>query len=248
MTDKIRYYKDKVAVNLLAKNVENAIDVNNTLDGYGVIGVLSKNFKTVEEGVDYVEEMKKSIPAISIGLGDGDPYQWEMAAEIAKITDPGHVNQVFSTAGYTKGLLGGAGSNNTIVNALISPTGEVGKVIISTGPFSSEKKAIVNVDEALSILKDSKIESIKFYNIHGIKHIKELEEVAKACVRNGISIIEPTGGIDLSNIYEIVKVCIDAGCKKVIPHIYSGAIDKHTGLTDVIIVKRLYDEIKRVFK
>lgn len=247
MKNKIKFYKDKVAINLLAKDIDNAINVNNTLDGHGVIGVLSKQFSTVDEGVKYVKELNKYIPAISIGLGDGDPHQWQMAAEIAVETDPGHVNQVFTTAGYTQGLLKGAGADNTLVNALVSPTGQIGKVKISTGPFSSEGNAIVNVEEALLMLKDSNVMSVKFYHIHGNKHIEELKKVAEACARSGIPVIEPTGGIDTSNIYEIVKVCIDAGVEKVIPHVYSGAIDKRTGLTDLNIVKSLYDEIKKVF-
>lgn len=237
MTGKIKYYKDRVAINLLAKDIENAVDVNRVLEGHGVIGVLSKNFKTVDEAVGYVKKMQEHIPAISIGLGDGDPNQWKMAANIAMATDPGHVNQVFSTAGYTQGLLKEAGANNTLVNALISPTGKVGKVKISTGPFSSKGTAIVDVDDALLMLKDSNIKSVKFYHVQGTKHIDELKEVAEACVRIGIPVIEPTGGIDLSNIYEIVKVCVEAGCEKVIPHVYSGAIDKETGLTNLDIVK-----------
>ncbi len=200
------------------------------IEGHEIIGVLSDRFDKVEDGVKYVNEMLKYVSAVSVGLGNGNPNQWEMAAEIAKETDSGHVNQVFPTAGYTQGLLEGSGANNTLVNALISPTGTVGKVIISTGPFSSKNNIVVD----------------KFYNIHGLKHIKELKEVAKACVRNGIPVIEPTGGIDLSNIYEIVRVCVEAKCEKIIPHVYSSAVDKKTGLTDLNIVKNLYDEIKRV--
>ncbi len=75
-------------------------------------------------------------------------------AEIAKETDSGHVNQVFPTAGYTQGLLEGSGANNTLVNALISPTGTVGKVIISTGPFSSKNNIVADIDDALLMLRD----------------------------------------------------------------------------------------------
>ncbi|SCL88418.1 KDGP aldolase [Sporanaerobacter sp. PP17-6a] len=75
-------------------------------------------------------------------------------AEIAKETDSGHVNQVFPTAGYTQRLLKGAGADNTLVNALISPTGTVGKVIISTGPFSSKNNLVADIDDALLMLRD----------------------------------------------------------------------------------------------
>lgn len=248
MKNKIKFYRDKVAINLLAKDIDNAINVNDTLDGHAVIGVLSKRFDSVAEGVEYVKEMSSYIPAISIGLGDGDPNQWEMAANIAAETNSSHVNQVFTTAGYTLGLLNSRGANNTLVNALISPTGQIGKVKISTGPYSSKGNVVVNVENALLMLKDSNIMAVKFYNIGGKKHIEELIKVAESCAKIGIPIIEPTGGIDRSNIYEIVKVCMDAGVDKVIPHVYSAAIDKDTGLTDLDIVKKLYDEIKRVFE
>ncbi|WP_066497448.1 2-dehydro-3-deoxy-phosphogluconate aldolase [Abyssisolibacter fermentans] len=246
---KFNFYKDKVALNLLAKDLENAKDVAKVLDGNVVIGILSKNFNTVEEAVTYAKRFLEELPVISIGLGAGDPNQWKMAAEIASETDPGHVNQVFTTAAYTAGLLKGKECKNTIVNALISPTGEVGKVKISTGPLSSDaKEAVVDVDTALSMLKDAGVNSIKFFHMKGTKHLEELKEVAKACVRVGIPLIEPTGGIEVENIYDIVKTCVDAGCDKVIPHVYSSAIDKETGLTDLDIVKKLYDEIKKVFE
>ncbi len=241
------FYKDRVAVNLLAKDIDNAADVVNVLDGAGVIGVLSKDFNSVEDAVKYIKEMKKRIPVVSVGLGNGDPKQWKMAAEIGAETDPGHINQVFSTAGYTLGLLKGKGCEKTLVNALISPAGEGGKVMISTGPFSSQERTIIDIDEALKILKDAGVESVKFFNLKNMKNLDELREVAKSCVKNGIPVIEPTGGIDAANIHDIVKICIEAGCEKVIPHVYSSAIDKNTGLTDVDIVNKIYGEIKRVF-
>ncbi|KUO67525.1 MAG: 4-hydroxy-2-ketovalerate aldolase [Clostridia bacterium BRH_c25] len=247
--DKFNFYNNRVAVNLLAKNLENAKEVAKVLDNNVIIGILSKDFSTVEEGVAYVNTWKNDISAISIGLGDGDPNQWKMAAQIAAATDPGHVNQVFTSAGYTAGLLEGNNCTNTIVNALISPTGEVGKVKISTGPISSEgEEAIICVDTALKMLKDVGVSSIKFFHIKGNKHLDELAEVARACARVGVPIIEPTGGITVDNIFEIVKVCIDAGCEKIIPHVYSSAIDKKTGLTDPKIVNSIYDEIKKAFE
>ncbi|MBZ2175998.1 KDGP aldolase [Schnuerera sp. xch1] len=245
--DKLRFYKDRVAINLLAKNIDNAKDILEVLDGNGVIGILSKKFNNIDEGVKYVKEFQKYIPTISIGLGAGDPNQWKKAAVIAAETDPGHVNQVFATAGYTVGLLKGKGCKNTLVNALISPTGTVGMAKISTGSFSAQKEAaIVDIDTALCMLKDFGINSLKFFNIRGAKHLDELREAAKACVRIGIPVIEPTGGITTENIYDVVKVCIDAGCQKVIPHVYSSAIDKETGLTDINVVKQLYVNIKKI--
>lgn len=246
---KFNFYKGRVAVNLLAKNLENAKEVAKVLDNNVVIGVLSKEFSTVEEGVAYIKSWQDDIPAISVGLGAGDPNQWKMAAHMAAATDPGHVNQVFTSAGYTAGLLDGCNCVNTIVNALVSPTGEIGKVKISTGPISSEgEEAIVDIDTALKMLKDVGVNSIKFFHMKGTKYLDELAEVAKACVRVGIPIIEPTGGITVENIYDIVKVCIDAGCERIIPHVYSSIIDKETGLTNPEMVSSLYTEIKKVLE
>lgn len=243
--NKYDFYKNRVALNLLAKDIPNAKDVEDVLDGNVFIGVLSKNFENTEAAVKYFREFKKEIKTISVGLGDGDPNQWKMAAEIAAETDPGHVNQVFTTAPYTLGLLKGKGCTRTLVNSLISPSGEVGKVIISTGPHSSQMNtAVVDTKTALGMLKDTGIMSVKFFHMKGLKHIDELKEVAMICAEVGIPVIEPTGGISTDNLYTIVKTCVDAGCEKVIPHVYSSAIDKTTGLTDTSIVRNLYESIK----
>lgn len=247
--DKFSFYKNKVVVNLLARDLENAKEVQDVLNGHVVIGILSKKFKTVEEGVRYVKTYQKDINTISIGLGDGDPNQWKMAADIAAETDPGHVNQVFPTAAFTLGLLEGKGCKSTVVNALIRPTGEPGKVIISTGATSSQiEEAIVSSKVALGMLKDSGLMSVKFFNMGGLKYINDLKNIAETAAQVGIPIIEPTGGISLENIKILVKVCLDAGCEKVIPHVYSSAIDKETGLTNPVIVNRIYDEIKSLFE
>lgn len=245
---KLNFYKNKIALNLLAKNVNNAKEVYNTMDGNVFIGILSKKFDNVSEGIKYVNRFQKEIPAISIGLGGGDPKQWKMAAQIAAATDPGHVNQVFTSAGYTMGLLKGSGCQNTIVNALINPTGEVGKVRISTGPVSTnEGDVIADVETALAMLKDVGVNSIKFFHMNGDQHLEELEVLANAAVKAGIPMIEPTGGLNTENITQVIKVCLNAGCKKVVPHVYSSLIDEDTGLTQIDDVRNIYNKIKRIY-
>ena len=56
MQTKIKFYKDRVAVNFLAKDKKNGAEVFNAIDGYTAIGVLSKQFDTVEEGIEYVKD------------------------------------------------------------------------------------------------------------------------------------------------------------------------------------------------
>lgn len=245
--NRIDFYKDKVAVNLLAKDLENAVAVMDVLDGYGLVGILSKNFPTVEACADTVKEYLKHMKNVSVGLGGGDPRQWKMAAEVASLTNPGHVNQTFTGAMYTEGLLQGTGCTETVTNCMMYPTGTVGKVQISTGPVSDvHEKGIVDVETAVCMMKDLELPSIKFFDMGGLRHLEELKVLAAACVKHGIPVIEPTGGITVDNIAEIVKVCLDAGMDRVIPHIYSSIISKESGLTETELVKQTFDNIKQI--
>nr|WP_253248249.1 KDGP aldolase [Gilliamella apicola] len=47
--------------------------------------------------------------------------------------------------------------------------------------------------------------------------------------------------MDLNNYATILKIALDAGVKKVIPHIYSSIIDKNSGKTKPQDVKTLMD-------
>lgn len=247
MNTNIKFYKDRVAINFLAKDAENGKEVYEAMEGHTAIGVLSKQFDTAEEGIEYVSTYKKSVPCVSVGLGAGDPSQAIKAAKIASATDPGHVNQVFTSAGYAAGALQAKDCKYTAVNVLISPTGTVGKVKISTGERScNENDAIVDVETALAMLKDMEADAVKYYPMGGLKSIEELKYVAKACADMDISMLEPTGGINLDNFEEILKVCLDAGVKKVMPHVYGAVIDKETGKTNVNQVKALYGIVKRL--
>ena len=68
----IQFYKNKVAVNVLAKDIENAKEIVEAIDGHVAVGVLSKQFNTAEEGIIEVEKWLKEIPTVSVGLGEGD--------------------------------------------------------------------------------------------------------------------------------------------------------------------------------
>ena len=244
---KIKFYNGRVALNVLAKDLENALAVYEAAEGHAVVGLLSKKYNTVEEGVKEVQEYLGKLGVVSVGLGAGDPSQFEKAALIAAQTDPGHVNQVFTGAGYAAGALKAKGYNRTYINVLMSPTGEPGKVKINTGELSEkEKPAIVDVDTAVAMLKDMKAHSVKFFPMGGLKSIEELKEVVKASERGGLELIEPTGGIDLENFEEILKVCVESKIPRIMPHIYGSIIDKETGLTRVEDVKKLYEIVKKM--
>jgi len=244
---KISFYKDKVAINVLAKDVENAAEVVDAADGHVAVGVLSKQFNSVDEGICEVKRWLEKIPTVSVGLGAGDPSQWEKAAKIAAATDAGHVNEVFTGAPVARGMLMANNAENTMVNSLVSPTGTPGKVKISTGLLSSKAEdAVVDADTAVLMLKDMKVDSIKFFPMGGLKSIEELKALAEACARHDLPMIEPTGGIDTENFEEILKTCLDAGVKKVMLHVYTSIIDKQTGKTRTEDVKKLYDIMKKL--
>lgn len=86
--------------------------------------------------------------------------------------------------------------------------------------------------------------SIKFFPMKGLAHEEEFKAVAKACAENDFD-LEPTGGITLDNFEEIVKIAVDAGVKRIIPHVYSSIIDKETGDTRPEDVAKLYEIIKK---
>lgn len=245
MSHGIRFYKDRVALNCLAKDIKNAKEVAEAIDGYVAVGVLSKQFNTVEEGVSAVKEYLKEIPTVSVGLGAGDPTQWEKAAKIAAETNPGHVNEVFTGAPVARGMLVAKGHNDTRVNSLISPTGIVGKVKISTGAISEKGEAVIaDVETAVMMLKDMQVDAVKFFPMGGLKSIEELKAVAAACAKHNV-MLEPTGGITKENFKEILKVCLDAGVEKIMPHVYNSIINEN-GETVVEDVEYIYEIIKEL--
>lgn len=87
--------------------------------------------------------------------------------------------------------------------------------------------------------------SLKFFPMGGLKVAEELKSVAEACAAQDF-ILEPTGGIDLGNFEEIMRIILNAGVKKVIPHVYSSIIDKASGCTRTEDVKALFDIIKKL--
>lgn len=244
MMKEAKFYKDRVCINVLANSIENAKEIYDAIDGHILVGLLSKNYPTVEAAVEDMKLYAKEINnAVSVGLGAGDPNQWKMVAEISKELQPPHVNQVFTGVGYTRALLG---QNETLVNALISPCGKVGYVKISTGPLSSKAEdGIVPVETAIEILKDMGASSAKFFSMNGLKTIEEYKALAEACAKQDF-ILEPTGGIDLDNFEEILTIALKAGVKKVIPHLYTSIVDKATGNTKVEDIMKIYEIIKRV--
>lgn len=235
---------DRICLNVLANSVENAKECYQAAEGHVVLGVLSINYSSDEAAIiDMKKYIEATDNALSVGLGAGNPKQSEMVTRISAELQPQHINQVFTGVGASRALLG---QKETIINGLVSPTGKVGYVNIATGPLSSEAPAgEVPIETAIALLKDMGGSSIKYFPMKGLAHEEEYRAVAKACAENDFY-LEPTGGITLDNFEEIVKIALDAGVKKVIPHVYSSIIDKASGDTKPEDVKTLYHIMKKL--
>ncbi|ALD66505.1 2-dehydro-3-deoxy-phosphogluconate aldolase [Spiroplasma cantharicola] len=244
---KISFYKNRVCLNVLAKDLKNAKEIIEATEGNVVVGILSKNFPNDKTAYDEMTKWKKETNnKISIGLGAGDPNQSYMVARLSKKVKPAHANQVFTGVGLT---VNDFEKNDTFINCLVSPTGKPGYVKINTGPLSSSIKnedAIVEVNTAIQIIKDMGGDSIKFFPMNGMSTLEEYKIVARACARNNFS-LEPTGGIDLENFEEIIKVALDEKVPLIIPHVYNSIIDKQSGETSIEKVKQLYKIIRGMF-
>ncbi|WP_265459130.1 2-dehydro-3-deoxy-phosphogluconate aldolase [Enterococcus sp. HY326] len=240
------YLENRLCLNVLANSVENAQACYEAAEGHVVLGVLSKNYASDELAI---EDMKKyqaaTNNALSVGLGAGDPNQSQMVSRISAVLQPQHVNQVFTGVGTSRALLN---QEETIVNGLVSPTGKVGFVNIATGPLSlAAPEGIVPIETAIKLLKDMGGSSVKYFPMKGLAHKEEYIAVAEACAAYDFY-LEPTGGIDLENFTEIVQIAVDAGVKKIIPHVYSSIIDKETGDTKPEDVKALLGMMKKTLQ
>src|SRR5699024_8006634 len=120
------FYKDHIAVNVLANSVENAKEINDAAEVYVLVGVLSIDYRTIEAAVTAMKEYGEQIEdAVSIGLGAGDNRQAAVVADIAKYYAGSHINQVSPAVGATRANLA---EKDSWINALVSPSGSVGYV------------------------------------------------------------------------------------------------------------------------
>lgn len=165
------FLKGRICLNVLSHDIQNAKDIYHITEGHVIIGMLSKNYDDNQSAISKMTALASEIDNnLSIGLGAGDPNQWKMVAEIAKEIQPKHVNQICTAVGYTRGLLN---QNQTLVNALISPTEKVGYVNMATGPLSSlETPTEVPIKTAIAMLKEMGANSVKLYPMEGLKHLQ----------------------------------------------------------------------------
>ncbi|MCI1589947.1 MULTISPECIES: KDGP aldolase [Heyndrickxia] len=231
--------QQKVIFNVLAKDITNAIDIVKVAGDRILVGLMVKSFPDEQSIINEVKLYKEQHIPVSVGLGAGDPTQWKKVADVSVKTIPDHINQVFPASAYTLGRMEEVRSSETIINALIEPSGIPGKVMISTGPNSSKWRETVSVGLAASMLADIGVDSVKFYPIDGDQRLDEVAEMVKAATGAGIKVFEPTGGITLENVERIVQTCLENGAQIVIPHLYTSLVDKDSGETRIGDIERL---------
>ncbi|MGL4818745.1 MAG: KDGP aldolase [Bacilli bacterium] len=229
----------KVQFNVLAKNVDNAKALMSVGEDRIYVGLMVKSFPTEEAAIQQSRAYIEAGVRLSVGLGAADPTMWQKVANVSAEVKPPHVNQVFPAAAYTLGRLQGIGATDVIVNAVIEPTGTPGEVYIGTGPSSQQYRERVSCTFAATMLREVGVHSVKFYPIDGTKRLDELAAMVRAASDAGIKVFEPTGGIDMDNVHEIVSVCLANGAECVIPHLYTSLVDRESGETLPTYIEQL---------
>lgn len=241
----IKYYNDRVCLNVLGGSLENAREIYRAADGCVEVGVLTAHYPDIESCIkDMAEYMDVLEGNLSVGLGGGDPAQWRAVAEVAKTIKANHFNQAFCAVGWTRANVS---NDECHINSMCAPSGIPGLLKVSTGPLSKDcaEPALIPVETTIAMIREMGGDSIKFFPMGGLKCVDELRAVADACGRCDFC-LEPTGGIDLGNFEEIMRIILDSGVRKVIPHVYSSIIDKESGNTRIEDVRSLMSIVRRL--
>lgn len=236
----------KVLLNIQTRSVEASVQATELLGRAVIVGVMAKDYPRLEDGVHYIEALHQHHVQVSAGLGDGSADQWEHALQLALQTHPLHLNQIFPAAALSHYALRSKDAQ-TIVNAMVRPTGQPGIVDIGTGPLSQRiGRGHAAIENVLAIMKEMGVQSIKFFPIEGNTKLDEVRAVAEAVAREGM-MIEPTGGITPDNVAEIVQVCLDAGVSYIMPHLYGSLKNPETGDLDIQKLTAAYHRVLALF-
>ncbi|MBB3908775.1 KDGP aldolase [Anoxybacteroides rupiense] len=210
---KMKKFRDQLLINVLASGEENAKAIYDAGEGYIVPGIAAADYSTIDEGVAKLRELKKAVPVVSIGLGGGGNFrEWKRVVQMAVEAKSEHINQPYETASYAKGYLE-ANNVKPMINALVVPTGIIGKVRLSTG-------ATVDVESCLDLAAALNIDSIKVMPVKGLTHLEELVFIAKEAVKRGIRGIEPAGGIKIEHVPIMFKAIQQTHIELFMPHIF----------------------------
>ncbi|MDY0393795.1 KDGP aldolase [Virgibacillus halophilus] len=229
----------KFLFNFLAKDRNNTAAVMEAGFGYVVPGIVSDKFDSIKAAAEKVVELKSVTDTVSVGLGGGgNTSNWKKVLEIAAASNPGHINQPFETATYATGYLDGNDIPKQLVNALVQPTGEVGKIKLA----NSGK--VLLVEDFVEIAVSLGLMSIKMMPVKGTQHLEELIYLTKIAANKGIRGVEPAGGIDASNIKDILIGVKDIDIAFFMPHIFGSTIDKDTGETNPAKVREILAKVE----
>lgn len=219
--------------NFLVKDKENLKEILAVTDCV-IPGIVAADFSDINLAVKTIDELKSLSEIVSVGLGDdGNPALWEKVLLIAEQANPGHLNQPFEKSSYVKGYLEGKGMPQ-LVNALVNPTGRPGLLRLPSGME-------MEVERFLDLIKIIGIESVKLMPATG--HLDELRYLAYAAAERGIRGIEPAGGINESNVREIVAIGKGSGIEFFMPHIFDSVLDRDTGRTNPVKVGNILEAV-----
>lgn len=232
----------KILINIQCSAIEQCIEVRERYGNVFLTGITAKSYPELDEGIHTIQALQENGIRVSAGLGDGASSQWERALQLALSCNTEHLNQVFPAAALSQSLIDKKG-NRTVTNALIRPTGRVGYVQIGTGPMSEKEESVVSIRTAAAMLKETYVKSLKFFPIKGLQHLEELKEAARIAGEFDM-MMEPTGGITPDNVEVIVRICLEAGAKYVMPHLY-GSLKDETGAIDFEKMDKAVAAIKR---
>jgi 2-dehydro-3-deoxy-phosphogluconate aldolase len=105
---------------------------------------------------------------------------------IASQLHPAHVNQTFTGCGLPQARWRQRAGSRPAYNALVSPTGTPGEVLISTGVSSSQgTPARVSCDAAVRMMQDMGAHAAKFFPMGGEKSLPELYMLATTAAVTG---------------------------------------------------------------
>ena len=228
-----------------ALNFDNAVAVNEALVGAGIVAVISKKYPSAEALAEEVNRFSEKLGVVSIALGGGDYTQTEQVLNASFLSKPDHINVPFELASYTQGRLEQAGLKSVLVNALVLETEDENQVAITVDPIRQDRNVILEIRDAVSIISGWGIKSVKAQFTKKPLNLDWLSNIARASEAVGLELIEPSSGINLDNVNDVIGTCLEHGSALVLPHVFGALIDKRTGLTKPEAVRMLVDQTKR---
>jgi 2-dehydro-3-deoxy-phosphogluconate aldolase len=228
-----------------ALNFDNAVAVNEALEGAGIVAISSKDYPSAESLAEEAGKYREKFGVVSIALAGGDYTQTDQVINASLLSKPDHINVPFELASYAKGKLEQAGLTSVLVNALVLETEDEEQVAITVDPSREDRNVILKIRDAVSIISGWGIKSVKAQFTKKALSLNWLSNIASASEAVGLELIEPSSGINLDNVNDVIYTCMEHGSALLLPHVFGALIDKRTGLTKPEAVRMLVDQTKR---